>query len=167
MTDKNNQSTKSLIFQSYHKEVPKIYLTKSSNDLRIQSNKPILSKTQELEFFREFGMLENSKTTPKLFYADSVRNKGSRISMADFLGEKNVRKFVNAAKLTPLKMKLQKKIFLEETKEKADLHVPSSPHKMDENVRLRVLLAKSREDEMVKVRRSSTYNSRSSYKKYL
>ena len=67
MTDKNNQSTKSLIFQSHHKEVPKIYLTKSSNDLRIQSNKPILSKTQELEFFREFGMLENSKTTPKLF----------------------------------------------------------------------------------------------------
>ena len=151
MSSKHSRSIvePSHIFVRRNKKMPSILLTVPSNETQFSNSFDSLSKLDEskVEFFRDFGLIQVSKSPcPITGNGNFPKNSNTRICIADFLGEKNNKKIIQLKKLLPLKQTIKKRIFLQEAMERSSLTKPASPCQMDENIKLRLFLQKSRRE---------------------
>ena len=138
---------KSKIFNSENREFPHITLTPPlfKLDLSSSCNHSPCNNSNDLDFLEDFGLLQVSQSP-----TSSKFSRFSKITLVDFMGEKNTEKIIEAKKLRPLRRDQKKKNFLRKIVGQVDLHKPTSPNVMDENTKLRLFLQKSRRDELNK-----------------
>ena len=135
------------IYISESKEIPNITLIAPATPKSLVTPPNYLpsENASKLRVFEDYGLLEVCQSP------NSVKvNRKSKISISDFIGEKNTKKLIEANNLRPLQRDIKKQYFIKKTLAKADLHRPSTPNIMDENTRLRLFLQKSRRDDLNK-----------------
>lgn len=153
---------KSTIYSSKSKHIPNISLI--SPELLAVSSESSLKLDEQINYIRDFGLIKIDKEPcPVLSCGNNPRNYNTRICIGDFLGSRKSQKIIRIKRLQPLKREIKKRIFLQETMERSDLFRPASPNMMDQNVKLRMALSKSRRDIRVREKKRKTCYSLSPY----
>lgn len=162
-----HRPSKYFIFKFEDENLPKIQLTQPTinNELSNSFIEYTRKQSRTQKVIDSYGLLTVSQSPCLNSSSVSIRKIGSKICIADFLGEKNSKQLISAKKLLPLKQKLNRKIYLKEVKEKSCLNRPTTPNIMDQNTKLRLFLEKSRRGDNIKVKKrrgSKSLNSFSS-----
>ncbi|OMJ71845.1 hypothetical protein SteCoe_29855 [Stentor coeruleus] len=147
--------SKVIIFHNKDQNFPTIQLLQPSISSELSNSfiKFSEQQTRNQKVIDNYGLL-NVCHSPCLNSSPiTIRNSGSKICMADFLGEKNAKQLISAKKLLPLRRNLKKKIFLKEVQEKSSLFRPTTPVIMDQNIKLRLALDKSKRKPESRIRR--------------
>jgi hypothetical protein len=88
------------------------------------------------------GLLKSTNSHPLLSDPNSLTSTYTKICMADFLGEHNTSFIEHKKILFPVRMQVKRKVFCEEIHEKRNLRRPTTPHMMDQHLKLRMIIEK-------------------------
>lgn len=99
-------------------------------------------KLKENPYIIDCGLLKSTNSHPLISDPNSLTSSYNKICMADFLGEQNSLIIEHRQKLFPLKVQVKRKAFFDDIHEKRNLKRPTTPYMMDQNLKLRMIMAK-------------------------